>query len=72
MCRPTPAPFHPRVYVDVSETLELKLQAAAAHESQFGGRGLDLEMYRDCARMNGRLAGVRYAEALDVSRFRFT
>lgn len=68
MCRPTPVPFHPRVYIDVSETFDAKMEAVAAHESQFGGRGLDLELYRDMARLNGRLVGARYAEALDVWR----
>lgn len=68
MCRPTPVPFHPRVYVDITPTMDVKMAAIAAHESQFGGRNLDIEMYRDMARMNGRLVGVKYAEALDVSR----
>lgn len=68
MCRPVPVPFHPRVYVDVTETIDAKMQAIAAHESQFGARGLDVEMYRDIARLNGRLVGVQYAEGLDVGR----
>ena len=72
MCRPTPVPFHPRVYVDVTQTIETKMEAIAAHASQFGSRGLDIEMYRDMARMNGRLVGVQYAEALDVGRLLLT
>jgi len=68
MCRPTPVPFQPRVYVDVTQTIDAKMEAVAAHESQFGARGLDIEMYRDLARLNGRMVGVKYAEALDVSR----
>ena len=68
MCRPTPVPFQPRVYVDITQTIDVKMEAIAAHRSQFGDRSLDVEMYRDMARMNGRLVGVPYAEALDVNR----
>ena len=63
-----PVSFHPRAYIDVSETIELKMQAIAAHASQFGSRGLDSEMYLDLARLNGRMVGVKYAEGLDVGR----
>jgi LmbE family N-acetylglucosaminyl deacetylase len=63
-----PVPFHPRAYIDVSDTIELKMKAIEAHLSQFGGRGLDSEMYRDLARLNGRMVGVKYAEGVDVSR----
>lgn len=68
MCRPVPIHFHPRVYIDVSETMEQKMAAIEAHASQFGRRGLDSEMYRDLARINGRMVGVKYAEGLDVAR----
>ena len=63
-----PVQFHPRAYIDVSDTIELKMQAIAAHTSQFGTRGLETEMYRDIARLNGRMVGVQYAEGLDVGR----
>jgi N-acetylglucosamine malate deacetylase 1 len=68
MTRAVPVPFHPRAYIDVSDTIELKMKAIEAHLTQFGGRGLDSEMYRDLARLNGRMVGVKYAEGLDVSR----
>jgi N-acetylglucosamine malate deacetylase 1 len=68
MCRPVPVPFHPRIYVDVSDTIEAKMAAIAAHESQFGERGLDVHIYRDMARLTGRLVGTEYAEGLDVGR----
>ena len=67
-CRPVPVPFQPRVYVDITDTLDTKLRAIEAHHSQFHGRGLDTEMYRDIARLNGRMVGVAYAEGLDVGR----
>jgi hypothetical protein len=44
------------------------MQAIEAHASQFGSRGLDTEMFRDIARLNGRMMGVKYAEGLDVGR----
>ena len=68
MCRPVPVQFHPRVYVDVTKTIDLKMQAIEAHTSQFGARGLDSEMYRELARLSGRMVGVKYAEGLDVGR----
>ena len=67
-CRPVAVQFHPRAYVDVSDTIEAKMAAIVAHRSQFGNRGLPIDIYRDIARMNGRMLGVQYAEGLDVSR----
>ena len=67
-CRPVPVAFHPRAYVDISDTIETKMRAIEAHQSQFQCRGLDTAMYRDIARMNGRMAGVQYAEGLDIGR----
>jgi LmbE family N-acetylglucosaminyl deacetylase len=67
-CRPVPVQFHPRAYVDISDTIDAKMHAIVAHASQFGGRGLDTEMYREFAHMQGRMVGVTYAEGLDVNR----
>ena len=67
-CRPVPVSFHPRAYVDVSDTIDAKMHAITAHASQFGGRGLDTEMYREFAHVQGRMIGVPYAEGLDVNR----
>jgi LmbE family N-acetylglucosaminyl deacetylase len=67
-CRPVPVAFHPKAYVDISETIETKMRAIEAHRSQFECRGLDTGIYRDIARMNGRMIGVQYAEGLDVGR----
>jgi LmbE family N-acetylglucosaminyl deacetylase len=67
-CRPVPVQFHPRAYVDISETIDQKMESIGAHSSQFGVRGLDTEMYREFARMQGRMIGVTYAEGLDVNR----
>ena len=67
-CRPVAVSFHPRAYVDVSDTIDAKMHAITAHASQFGGRGLDTEMYREFAHVQGRMIGVPYAEGLDVVR----
>jgi LmbE family N-acetylglucosaminyl deacetylase len=67
-CRPVPVQFHPRAYVDITDTIDAKMHAITAHASQFGGRGLDTEMYREFAHMQGRMVGVPYAEGLDVNR----
>jgi LmbE family N-acetylglucosaminyl deacetylase len=67
-CRPVPVAFHPRAYVDITDTIDTKMRAIAAHQSQFKCRGLGTEIYRDIARLNGRMVGVQYAEGLDVGR----
>ncbi len=67
-CRPVPVAFHPKAYVDVSDTIETKMRAIEAHQSQFKCRGLGTDIYRDIARMNGRMVGVQYAEGLDIGR----
>ena len=60
--------FVPTDYVDITETLELKLQALACHKSQIDwlkdhvGKDV-LEATRATAMYRGRLCGVRYAEA---------
>jgi LmbE family N-acetylglucosaminyl deacetylase len=71
MCRPVPVPFQPRAYVDVSSTIETKLKAIAAHKSQFYSRGIAFDFYRDIARVTGRMAGVEYAEGLDINKIVF-
>ena len=71
-CRPVPIAFHPRAYVDITDTIDAKMHAISAHASQFGGRGLDTEMYREFAHVQGRMIGVPYAEGLDVIRMLLT
>jgi len=71
MCRPVPVPFQPRAYIDISHTIDKKIQAIAAHPSQFSSRGVTFELYRDIARVTGRMCGVEYAEGLDINRMVF-
>jgi len=72
MCRPVPVPFQPRAYIDITATIDVKIDSIAAHQSQFYSRGLTYEMYRDISRINGRMAGVQYAEGLDINRIVFS
>ncbi len=67
-CRPVPIDFHPHAYVDISDAIDAKMHAITAHGSQFGGRGLDTEMYREFAHVQGRMIGVPYAEGLQIQR----
>jgi LmbE family N-acetylglucosaminyl deacetylase len=55
-------------FADISKTIETKLRAIGAHESQLSH--LDLESSRDLARAMGRLAGHAFAEAFEVLRVR--
>jgi LmbE family N-acetylglucosaminyl deacetylase len=71
MCRPVPVPFQPRAFIDISKTIEQKIRAIAAHPSQFSSRGMTFELYRDIARVTGRMCGVEYAEGLDINRMVF-
>jgi N-acetylglucosamine malate deacetylase 1 len=68
--RPIPLPFFPQAYVDISETVNVKMDAIKAHASQFGARGLDTVHFLDVARHYGRLAGVEFAEGLEVVRMK--
>ncbi|HEY2746418.1 MAG TPA: PIG-L deacetylase family protein [Polyangia bacterium] len=56
-------------FADISETIERKVEAIAAHASQLPN--MDLDSTRDLARAMGRLAGVQFAEAYEVLRLRF-
>ncbi len=68
--RPIPLPFFPQLYVDISKTVDLKMKAIKAHESQFGGRGLDPGHLLETARHYGHLIGVDFAEGLEVVRMK--
>lgn len=67
-CYPVPVNFHPKAYVDISDTIETKMHSITAHASQFQGRGLDTEIYREFAHVQGRIIGAGYAEGVDVMR----
>ena len=67
-CRPVPVSFHPSVYVDITETIDVKMAAIDAHASQFAARSIGIDVYRDIARLNGWRVGVPYAEGLEIER----
>jgi LmbE family N-acetylglucosaminyl deacetylase len=67
-CHPVTTPFHPQAYVDITRTIERKMSAIHQHTTQFGCRGLTTDHYVSVAREYGRLAGVEFAEGLEVSR----
>lgn len=69
-CRPAQVGFKPQVYVDITETMDLKMDAINAHSSQFSGRGLAADFHRDLARSYGRMLGTVYAEGLEVVRMK--
>lgn len=69
-CHPIQAPFHPQAYVDITEYIDLKMEAINSHTSMFQCRGLATDHYRDTARHWGRMAGVEFAEGLEVMRLR--
>src|SRR2546421_2171184 len=53
----------PNVWVDIGDTLDVKVEALMRHESQLGESGEWFpELVRERAEESGRQAGVRYAE----------
>lgn len=61
----------PDVWVDISDTIDLKIQALRAHESQIDGRTDELEgMVREWARATGEPKGIPYAEAFKYFKLR--
>lgn len=67
---PTTTSFNPNFYVDVTDTLEGKLQSLRAHRSQVERCDLvDLEAIAGGARFWGHRAGLRLAEAFQAPRF---
>jgi LmbE family N-acetylglucosaminyl deacetylase len=55
-------------FADITSTMDLKIKAIRAHESQVAK--LDLESSRDLARAMGRISGYEYAEAYEALRVR--
>lgn len=63
--------FRAHAYVDISETIQLKMKAIRAHESQFRKRDLDTTHFEETAARNGRLIETAYAEGLEIIRMKF-
>lgn len=69
-CHAVNIAFAPHIYVDISDTIELKMRAIRSHMTQFERRGLKTEHYRDASSRTGSVIGVDYAEGLEVVRMR--
>lgn len=67
-CHPVTTPFQPQAYVDITPSIERKMAAINQHTTQFRCKGLTTDHYVEVARQYGRLAGVEFAEGLEVSR----
>jgi LmbE family N-acetylglucosaminyl deacetylase len=65
-CKPVVHEWQPRIWVDITATLDRKIAAIAAHDSQFGGRGFCVDYFREKAHWHGMPVGMQYAEGLDV------
>ncbi len=69
---PTTQNFNPQVYVDISDTLERKLDALRAHNSQVMKTNIEnlsiIEMARSFANFRGTQGRVKYAEAFHALR----
>jgi LmbE family N-acetylglucosaminyl deacetylase len=53
------------VFIDITQTIDLKICALQAHKSQVGGRDIGKRI-RDWAAENGQAAGLTYAESFFV------
>ena len=69
---PTTQNFNPQVYVDIADTLEVKLEALRAHRSQVMKTNIEdlsiIEVARSSANFRGIQGRVKYAEAFHALR----
>jgi LmbE family N-acetylglucosaminyl deacetylase len=69
---PTTQNFEPHVFVDISDTLDKKIEALQAHRSQVMKTNIEdlsiIEVARSCANFRGIQGRVKYAEAFHSLR----
>ena len=69
---PTTHGFQPHVFVDIADTLERKIKALLAHQSQVGRTNIEgcsiVEIARSSANFRGIQARVKFAEAFSALR----
>lgn len=69
---PTTQNFNPQIYVDISNTLDRKIEALEAHRSQVGKTNIKdltiIELARSTANFRGTQGRVKYAEAFNSLR----
>ena len=72
---PTTHNFTPHVFMDIEKTLERKIAALGAHQSQVMRTNIKdmsiIEIARSCANFRGIQGRVKYAEAFHAVRFCF-
>ncbi len=62
--------YRPQMYIDITQDIETKKKAIAAHESQFKKYGPDwIESIEGRARMRGNENNVKYAESFEIVRY---
>ena len=63
-------PFHGTLYLDITDTLEHKLAAIRAYQSEWERAGKRwVEYFTNQARNNGIIVGVQYAECFEIVRW---
>lgn len=69
---PTTQNFNPQIFVDISDTIERKIQALEAHRSQVTKTNIEnltiMEVARSTANFRGTQGRVKYAEAFSSLR----
>lgn len=65
-CRPLLTGWQPRIWVDITASIDRKVAAIAAHRSQFGERSICVDDFREEARARGLPVGMAFAEGLDT------
>lgn len=64
-------PFNPKVYIDITDTIDTKIKAIKAHKSQVKKYGKDwFESIEGRARIRGYEARVKYAEVFEPVRMK--
>lgn len=65
-CKPIIFDWQPRIWLDITATIDKKVASIAAHRSQFGNRHICVDYFREEAHARGLPVGMRYAEGFDV------
>ncbi len=69
-CHAVNIAFYPHAYIDISDTIEMKMRAIRVHSSQFDSRGFKTEGYREASNQTGKIVGVDYAEGVEIVRMK--
>ncbi len=62
---------HPDTFIDITDTIETKIEALKKHDSQVGGGGRDVDRFvKENAQRQGQQADMAYAEGFRRIQFR--